>query len=86
MSVQHYHVEPGAFIAEHAHPNEQAGFVYAGALTFHVDDAPIVVHAGESYVIPGDEPHAVENEGSDPAQGFDVFSPPRAAPAWADRD
>ena len=84
MSVQHYHVEPGARIAAHDHRHEQAGFVYAGALTFHVDGDASVVHAGESYVLRGGERHAVTNDGDDAAAGIDVFSPPRPAPDWAE--
>ena len=84
MSVQHFRIEPGATVPEHDHPHEQAGFVYEGALTFLVDGEEIVVHAGDSYSIPGDEPHAAENRGDTPVQGVDIFAPPRPDPDWAE--
>ncbi len=85
MSVQHFNIEPGAVVPEHAHPHEQAGFIYAGELTFLLpDDGERTVEAGESYLLTGDEPHAAENRGEEPVLGIDVFSPPRANPAWLD--
>jgi len=84
-SVQHFTVEPGATVPEHAHPHEQAGLVYEGELTFLLADGEAVtVGAGEAYVLDGDEPHAAENRGTEPARGVDVFSPPRTDPDWAD--
>ena len=47
-----------------------------------VSDEEVVVHAGDSYVIPGDQPHAAVNNGEVPVEGVDVFSPPRENPAW----
>ena len=84
MSVQHVRVEPGAVIPEHSHHHEQVGFVSAGTLTFLVDGAEVVVRAGESYAIPGGEPHGAVNEGDDPVAAIDVFSPPRPDPDWAE--
>ncbi|MFB6359894.1 MAG: cupin domain-containing protein [Halobacteriales archaeon] len=85
MSVQHFHIEPGALVPQHAHPHEQAGFIFAGELTFLLpDDGERTVGPGESYLLAGDEPHAAENRGEDPVRGMDVFSPPRANPDWLD--
>lgn len=39
MSVQHFHIEPGAMVPEHSHPHEQVGYVARGTLTFMVPDA-----------------------------------------------
>lgn len=83
MSIQHVHVEPGAEVPAHDHEHEQLGFVYQGALTFHVDGEEHVVGTGESYAIPGNEPHGVVNEGDTSALAIDVFSPPRPNPDWA---
>lgn len=83
-SVQHFRIEPGAVVPEHSHHHEQAGFVYEGELTFEVGGEELVVGAGESYVIPGDEPHGAVNRGDDPVYGIDVFSPPRENPPWAE--
>jgi quercetin dioxygenase-like cupin family protein len=71
MSVQHFRIDPGAVVPEHAHPHEQTGYLATG------------VSVGDSYAIPGDEPHAVENRGDVPAEGVDIFSPPRLDPDWA---
>lgn len=81
-SVQHFEIEPAAVVPEHDHHHEQAGFVYQGELTFHVGGEELVVGPGDAYTIPGDEPHAAVNEGSEPVRGVDVFSPPRANPDW----
>jgi quercetin dioxygenase-like cupin family protein len=80
MNVQHYHIEPGARVPEHSHEHEQTGYVDAGTLTFEVDGETHVIGAGESFVIPGGEPHAAENRSDVPVSGIDVFSPPREPP------
>lgn len=84
LSVQHFHVEPGASIPEHSHEHEQAGYVARGTLTFAVDGETHVIGAGESYVLAGGEPHAAANRGEDSVSGVDVFSPPRENPDWLD--
>jgi len=84
MSIQAFHVEPGATVPEHDHHHEQAGYVTSGTLTFLVGGEEFAVGAGESYVIPGDEPHAAENRREDPVHGIDVFGPPRTDPDWAE--
>ncbi|RBI63688.1 cupin domain-containing protein [halophilic archaeon] len=84
MSVQHFHIEPGATVPEHSHRHEQAGFVYASALTFLVDGEEFVIEENDSYSVPGGEPHAAENRTDDPVRGIDVFSPPRTDPDWRD--
>lgn len=99
MSVQHFFVEPGERVPEHSHEHEQVGFVLEGTSYFIVDSEAsetsrvngeavsgeeTFVGAGDSYVIPGGEPHALENRGDVPLRGIDVFSPPRPNPDWAD--
>lgn len=84
MSVQHFHIQPGASVPEHSHPHEQVGFVYDGTLAFEVDGEEHVVTTGESYVIPADEPHAARAVGDTPVDGIDVFSPPRENPDWGE--
>ncbi|MDS0278316.1 cupin domain-containing protein [Halomicroarcula sp. S1AR25-4] len=84
MSVQHFHIEPSAVVPEHSHPHEQVGYVITGTLTFEVDGEEFVVGPGDSYVVPGDEPHGAENRRDDPVSGIDVFSPPRTDPDWLD--
>lgn len=83
-NVQRFFVEPGATVPEHSHPHEQVGYVVEGTLTFDVDGETHRVEAGDSYVVPGGEPHAAVNEGDVPVVGIDVFSPPRDDPDWQD--
>ena len=83
MSIQHFHVEPGAEVPEHSHEHEQLGYVYDGALVFEVADEEFVIGANESYAIPSGEPHAAVNRGDDPVRGLDVFAPARPDPDWA---
>ncbi|WP_224268192.1 cupin domain-containing protein [Haloprofundus salinisoli] len=82
MSVQHFHIAAGASVPEHDHPHEQTGYITQGTLTFVVGGEEIRVTEGDSYVIPGDEPHSAENRGDEPVRGVDVFSPPRTNPDW----
>jgi quercetin dioxygenase-like cupin family protein len=84
MNVQHFFIEPGAEVPEHSHENEQTGYITQGTLTFFVDGEEIDVSEGDSYAIPGDEPHAAENRGDVPVEGVDIFSPPRENPDWKD--
>ncbi len=84
MSVQHFQIEPGADVPEHTHPHEQAGYITQGTVTFHIDGVERTIDEGDSYVIPGDEPHAAVNESDVIVEGVDIFSPPRTNPAWQD--
>jgi quercetin dioxygenase-like cupin family protein len=84
LSCQHVHIEAGARVPAHEHHFEQAGYIDEGTATFIVDgNEEIVVGAGESYVLPGHETHAVENRTDDPITGIDFFAPPREDPDWA---
>ncbi|WP_254767137.1 cupin domain-containing protein [Salinilacihabitans rarus] len=83
-NVQHFEIEPGAVVEEHSHPHEQTGFVYEGELTFLVAGEEVVCGPGDSYAIPGGQPHAAENRGEEAVRGVDVFSPPRENPGWQD--
>jgi quercetin dioxygenase-like cupin family protein len=82
MSVQHFHIEPGATVPEHSHHHEQSGWIYDGVLAFEVDGEEVVVSDGDSYVIPGEEPHSAVNRGEEAVKGVDIFSPPRPNPDW----
>jgi quercetin dioxygenase-like cupin family protein len=83
-NLQHYRIDPGATVPEHSHPHEQLGYLVQGELVFVVDGEEIVVEAGDSYSLAGEEPHAVENRGETVAEGIDIFSPPRTDPDWAE--
>ena len=84
-SIQGFEIEPGATVPEHSHHPEQTGFVYEGELTFVLADGEeVVVGPGDSFTLPGEEPHAAENRGDEPVRGVDVFAPPRPDPDWAE--
>ena len=82
MSIQHFHFEPGGSVPEHEHEHEQIGFVYRGELTFYVDDEEHTVGPGDCYIVEANEPHYGVNEGDEPVDGVDIFSPPRGPADW----
>lgn len=83
MSVQEFRIEPGQGVPTHSHPHEQVGYLTRGELRFVLGDGEeIVIRAGDSYVIPGEESHGAYNDGDVPVEGIDVFSPPRIDPDW----
>ncbi len=84
MSVQHFEFDPGATVPSHDHHHEQTGFIYEGELTFLLEDGEVVVGAGESYVLAGEEVHGAANRGDVAVRGVDIFSPPRPNPDWAE--
>jgi quercetin dioxygenase-like cupin family protein len=53
----------GNFATTHQHPHEQCGYVISGEYRLNVEmEQPIdvVLHAGDSYAIPGNTPHSFE--------------------------
>ena len=70
-------MEPGVGVPIHQHANEQVGFVLRGTMTMTIGDDTRELHAGETYVIPGDTPHGGA-AGPEGASVVDVFNPPRA--------
>ncbi len=82
MNIQHFEIDPGAEVPKHNHENEQAGFVYTGEVVFYTDGEARRITAGDSYLIPANEPHAAENQGEIPVRGIDIFTPPRTDPQW----
>ncbi len=69
-------VEPNRIVPEHRHPNEQVGIVLKGFITMTVAGQSRRLGVGETYVIPGDVPHAAET-GPEGASVVDVFHPTR---------
>ena len=84
VSLQYFHIEPGADVPEHSHPHEQTGYVVEGTLTFVVDGEELLVGPGDAYDIPSDEPHAARNDGEAIVTGVEVFAPPRRDVPWAE--
>ena len=69
----------GNFATTHQHPHEQCGYVISGEYRLKVEtpegEIDVLLHAGDSYAIPGDMPHSFEVlEGG---EVVDVFTPQR---------
>ena len=69
----------GNFATPHQHPHEQCGYVISGEYRLKVEmpeeNIDILLHAGDSYAIPGNTPHSFEViEGG---EVVDVFTPQR---------
>ena len=69
----------GNFATTHQHPHEQCGYVISGEYRLKVEmpeeKIDILLHAGDSYAIPGNTPHSFEViEGG---EVVDVFTPQR---------
>ena len=70
-------IDPGAVVPRHTHPHEQCGRVLSGAAWFALeDDEPVLLVAGDHYVIPGEVPHRVEATDAG-CVALDVWSPIR---------
>jgi quercetin dioxygenase-like cupin family protein len=75
-------IEPDTSVPEHAHANEQMGFLTAGSLTFRIGGEERALQPGGTWLIPANVPHSVV-AGPEGARLIEVFSPPRTD--WADR-
>lgn len=68
----------GNFATTHQHPHEQCGYVISGEYRLKVETPEgldVLLHAGDSYAIPGNMPHSFEVlEGG---EVVDVFTPQR---------
>lgn len=73
-------IAPGKRVPEHAHDNEQLGFVIEGSVTFTVGDETRTLGPGGSWCIPSEVPHHVD-VGSDGAVVAEAYAPVRAD--WA---
>ena len=69
-------LDAGVAVPEHHHSNEQLGIVLKGTITMVIAGERKTLAVGETYVIPGDVPHAAE-AGPDGATVIDVFTPTR---------
>jgi quercetin dioxygenase-like cupin family protein len=69
-------LEPGAVVAEHAHPHEQVGMWLEGEAIFYIGDEQKTVRPGDFYRIPGNVRHKVVVLDK-PARALDIFSPVR---------
>jgi len=70
-------LDPGAFLPEHRHENEQLGFILSGSMSFRIGSDTRELRAGDTYVIPSNVPHEA-TVGPDGCTAVDVFAPVRA--------
>jgi quercetin dioxygenase-like cupin family protein len=73
-------LEPGAFVPEHSHDNEQIGVCAAGSATFRVGEETRELGPGDTWRIPSDVPHEVQ-VGPEGAIMIETFTPARSD--WA---
>lgn len=50
----------GAVVPEHAHPHEQTGYLVSGRLRFFGGGVETVAGPGDSWNLPGGQPHGAE--------------------------
>lgn len=74
------HFPKGARVPAHTHESEQLTHVISGALRFIVDGKEMVVHAGETLVIPSFVEHSAE--ALEETDDIDAFGPIRTD--WLD--
>ncbi len=76
MLVSRVDFDPHVQVPEHKHPHEQFGVVLSGELTLTIAGEPLLLHAGDMYIIPGDVPHSAA-AGPEGFTAAEVFSPVR---------
>jgi len=70
-------INPGGFIPEHSHPNEQMGICLKGKAEFKSKDKRQIISPGMVYYFPPNEAHSVKLIGNELGVFLDIFSPPR---------
>lgn len=80
MTLAIVEIAPGRRVPEHAHDNEQIGFVIEGSVTFTVGDEVRELGPGGTWRILSNVPHHVE-VGPDGAVVAEAYAPGRAD--WA---
>lgn len=69
-------LEPGAVMADHAHPHEQLGYVIEGVMILTIAGERRELRPGDAYAIPGGVRHeAIGGPGG--CLALDAFAPPR---------
>lgn len=76
MLVSRVDFDPGVVVPEHKHPHEQFGVVLTGELTLTIAGEPLLLRAGDMFLIPGNVPHSAV-AGPEGFTAAEVFSPVR---------
>lgn len=65
-------LEPGEFVAEHRHPySEEFLYVVRGTVVLRIEGRPVRLGPGDAVMVPIDDRHRLENDGTE--QAFAVF-------------
>jgi unsaturated pyranuronate lyase len=83
MTVAVVDLAPNAVSPEHAHENEQIGFVIRGSMTMRIGNEVLELHPGDTYVIPSHIEHGAA-AGPEGASVTDIFVPIRED--WKGKD
>jgi mannose-6-phosphate isomerase-like protein (cupin superfamily) len=62
---------------DHAHENEQIGYIVRGEVEITVDGRRTVLRPGDGYVIPANMRHGFRVVSVEPVEYLEVFSPPK---------
>jgi quercetin dioxygenase-like cupin family protein len=73
--LSEFHLEKGSRLPLHAHPQEQTGYLLAGAMRLSIDGEVFEVKPGDSWCIPGATEHGAEI--LEDSKIIEVFSPIR---------
>lgn len=76
MMFSFVQLEPGAVMADHAHPHEQLGYVIEGIMTLTIAGETRQLRPGDAYAIPGGVRHEAVG-GPEGCLALDAFAPPR---------
>jgi mannose-6-phosphate isomerase-like protein (cupin superfamily) len=63
-------VEPWFFRARHAHDEPEIRGAVRGVITFHFDELPVTIEAGDILLIPGGVAHEVRSHNGQPFSAF----------------
>ncbi len=69
-------IAPGADSDDYTHDGSEAGLVLDGTLDLWVDQAHLVLHAGDSFAFPSIRQHRCANRGATPTRVLWVITPP----------
>jgi quercetin dioxygenase-like cupin family protein len=76
MSSTLFMLEPGAVVPEHAHPNEEFGYVVEGHLTVWCEDEQFDVGPGGSFFVAANQPHRAIASAAG-CRLLECYAPPR---------
>lgn len=85
ISIEHFTKPPHHASPVHQHANAQVLVVLSGKMTVIEGDHSVVLGEGDTVYLEPDVPHAVSNDGDDPAVGLDIFLPGRSFDFWLNR-